>query len=96
MIAELYETNLFKNLESGLWIIEGFVKGYGSLSEEMAFRTAIHVGVHLICWGSRVAGWGSQEQVEEVVKLGRDIVVYAWMKNKKWFEDGMLECLFAQ
>ena len=94
MIAELYETKLFKNVDGGLWIIDGFSKGYGSLTDEMALRTAIHVGVHLICWGSRVPGWGSQEQIEEVVKAGRDIIVHAWMKDKQWFVGGSLGCLF--
>lgn len=95
MIAELYETKLFKNMDSGLWIIEGFTNGYGSISHEMALRTAMHVGVHLVCWGSRVPGWGSQEQIEEVVKMGRDIIAYAWTKDKKWFETGILSFLFS-
>ncbi|KAJ5325274.1 hypothetical protein MYU51_020841 [Penicillium brevicompactum] len=95
MIAELYETKLFKHLDIGLQIIQGFTAGYGPISDEMAFRTAIHVGVHLICWGSRVPGWGSQEQVKEVVKVGRDIIVQAWAKEKTWFEEGSLGCLFA-
>lgn len=94
MIAELYETKLFKDMRAGVWIIEGLVEGYGALSEEMAFRTAIHVGVHLVCWGSRVPGWGSDQQVEEVVKVGRDIIVHSWMRNKAWFEGGSLGCLF--
>lgn len=96
MIAELYETKLFKDMEAGVWIIEGFLEGYGSLSEEMAFRAAIHVGVHLVCWGSRVPGWGSQQQVEEVVKVGRDLIVHGWMRNKAWFEGGNLGCLFGR
>ncbi|CAG8933595.1 unnamed protein product [Penicillium salamii] len=95
MIAELYETKLFKNLDNGLQIIQGFTKAYGPINDGMAYRTAIHVGVHLICWGSRVPGWGSQEQVEEVVKVGRDIIVHAWKKDKTWFREGQLGSLFA-
>ncbi|KAJ5109182.1 Aminoglycoside phosphotransferase [Penicillium angulare] len=96
MIAELYETKLFKGVEHGLWIIEGFQEGYGALSDEMAFRTAIHVGVHLVCWGSRVAGWGSQDQVEDVVRVGRDLILQAWAKNKSWFEQDAMGCLFKR
>lgn len=94
MIAETYETKLFKNVEHGVWVIEGFMDGYGPLSDKMAFRTAIHVGVHLVCFGSRVPGWGSPEQVEEVVKVGRDLIVQAWKENKSWFEGHALGCLF--
>ncbi|CAI7613835.1 unnamed protein product [Penicillium discolor] len=94
MIAELYETKLFKNVDGGVWIIQGFLEGYGALEDEMAFRTAIHVGVHLICWGSRVPGWGTQKQIEEVVKLGRDLIVHGWRKDKAWFAEGTLSCLF--
>ncbi|KAJ5281117.1 Aminoglycoside phosphotransferase [Penicillium angulare] len=96
MIAELYETKLFKGVEHGLWIIEGFLEGYGPLNDEMAFRTAIHVGVHLVCWGSRVAGWGNQNQVEDVVKVGRDLILQAWAKNKSWFEQDPMGCLFKR
>ncbi|KAJ5385633.1 hypothetical protein N7517_003544 [Penicillium concentricum] len=95
MIAELYETKLFKNVDGGLWMIQGFLRGYGSLNDEMAFRTAIHVGVHLICWGSRVPGWGTQTQIEEVVKVGRDLIVHSWRKDKVWFAEGILGCLFT-
>lgn len=96
MIAELYETKLFKDVDCGVWIIEGLAEGYGPLSEEMAFRTAIHVGVHLVVWGSGVAGWGSQQQIEEVVKVGRDFIEQGWNKNRAWFERGALGCLFKQ
>lgn len=94
MIAELYETKLFKEVNCGMWVIEGFLEGYGPLSDRMAFRTAIHVGVHLVCWGSRVPGWGSQQQIEEVVKVGRNLIVQGWMEHKAWFEGDSLKCLF--
>lgn len=94
MIAETYETKLFKDVEHGLWVIEGFMDGYGPLSDKMAFRTAFQVGAHLICFGSRVAGWGRPEQVKEVVMIGRDLIVQAWKENKAWFEGHALRCLF--
>ncbi|KAJ5162553.1 Aminoglycoside phosphotransferase [Penicillium coprophilum] len=95
MIAELYETKLFKNLDGGLWMIQGFLKGYGHLDDEMAFRTVIHIGVHLICFGSRVPGWGTEKQIEEVVKVGRDLIVHGWRKDKAWLADSTLGCLFT-
>ncbi|KAJ6109936.1 hypothetical protein N7486_002171 [Penicillium sp. IBT 16267x] len=94
MIAELYETKLFKDVDCGMWVIKGLMEGYGPLDDEIAFRTAIHIGVHLAVWGSRVQGWGTQEQIEEVVKVGRDLIVQGWNKNKAWFEGKDLECLF--
>lgn len=96
MIAELYETKLFRAKDAGVWIIEAFLEGYGPLSDEMAFRTAIHVGVHLISFGSTVPGWGSEQQVEEVVKVGRDLIVRGWKKDKAWFEGETLGCLFRK
>lgn len=96
MIAELYETKLFKNVDCGVWVIQGFMEGYGPLSDDMAFRTAIHVGVHLVVWGSRVAGWGSEEQIKEVVMIGRDLIVQGWKKNREWFVSQDLDCLFKQ
>lgn len=95
MIAELYETRLFKKLDRGMWVLEGFLEGYGPLSDEMAFRAAIHVGVHLVCWGSRIPGWGDQREIEHVVAVGRDLIVQARRRNRAWFEEDYLRCLFA-
>ena len=94
IIAELYETKLFKGVDAGVWIIEGLLQGYGPLSDGMAFRAAIHAGAHLVVWGSGVPGWGNEQQIEEVVKVGRDIIVHGWEKDKAWFHGGDLGCLF--
>ena len=48
MIGDLYERKHFKDGDSALRIIQGSVAGYGALSDDMAFRIAIHAGVHLI------------------------------------------------
>lgn len=70
------------------------MRGYGETDEELAFKTAVHVGVHLICWGSRVQGWGSEEQIQRIVEVGKDFVVEGWEKNKAFFTEGPLKCLF--
>ncbi|KAH7172956.1 hypothetical protein DER46DRAFT_657627 [Fusarium sp. MPI-SDFR-AT-0072] len=37
MIAEMYALWLYKSIDSRLWMMEGFIKGYGDTSEEFAF-----------------------------------------------------------
>ncbi|KAF3769968.1 hypothetical protein M406DRAFT_354197 [Cryphonectria parasitica EP155] len=94
MIAELYELYLYKRIKAGLWLIEGFVAGYGIVDDDFAFRTALHVGTHLVGFGSMVPGWGTPEQAMEVVGVGRDIILRAWAKDRKWFESHDLSSLF--
>ncbi|KAI3336528.1 kinase-like domain-containing protein [Xylariaceae sp. AK1471] len=94
MIAELYEMKLYRNVTAGVWMVQGFVEGYGSVSEDFAFRTAIQVGAHLVCFGTSVQGWGTPEQVEMVARTGRDIIVHAWQKDREWFQRNDLACLF--
>ncbi|PYH89748.1 hypothetical protein BO71DRAFT_389018 [Aspergillus ellipticus CBS 707.79] len=85
MFAELYLLKHFKDIDAGEWIIQGFMDGYQGLSDEMAFRALIHVGVHFICWGTRVSGWGTPEQVDDVARLGRDMILKAWERDRSWF-----------
>lgn len=94
MIAESYELEHFKGYDAGIWLIEGFIEGYGEMSEEMKWKTVIHAGTHLVCWGSRVAGWGSEEQVEAVVKVGRNWIVGGWEENRSAFQGMVLDGLF--
>lgn len=95
MIAELYELNHFKAIDAGIWLIEAFMQGYGKISEELAFRVAIHAGAHLLYFGPRVKGWGSKEQLEELVRVGRDWIVRGWGRDRAFFEEGVLGCLLA-
>ncbi|KAI0115844.1 kinase-like domain-containing protein [Nemania sp. FL0031] len=94
MIAELYELKLYRNITAGLWMVQGFAEGYGAVSDDFAFRTAIQIGAHLIGFGTSVQGWGTPAQVEMVARTGRDIIVRAWQKDRQWFEGGDLACLF--
>ncbi|KAK2042298.1 phosphotransferase enzyme family protein [Colletotrichum somersetense] len=95
MIAELYELKLYKDMEGALWLIQGFMKGYGAVDDEFAFRTLLHVGVHLIGFGTTVKDWGTEEQIETVASEGRDLVMNAWEKNRPFFELHPLSCVFS-
>lgn len=93
MIAELYELYLYRGIRAGLWLIEGFCAGYGIEDDAFAFRTAIHVGTHLICFGN-VQGWGTAEQLLDVVAKGKEVIVRAWNKDRGWFLASELAPLF--
>ncbi|GKT43723.1 4-hydroxytryptamine kinase [Colletotrichum spaethianum] len=95
MIAELYELKLYKDMDAGLWLIQGFLKGYGVVDEEFAFRTLLHVGVHLIGFGTTVRDWGTEEQIKGVASEGRDLVMNAWGKNRGFFDGHPLGYIFS-
>lgn len=100
IIGDLYELYHYRGTETALWLIKGIVAGYDTLSEELAFKTAIHTGVHLICWYMRRDPNGPLghplEKVEAAMKIGVDFIVKGWKKDRKWFEGKGLESLFHQ
>ncbi|KAL7811999.1 kinase-like domain-containing protein [Trichoderma gracile] len=99
MLADLYERKHFKDVAASIPIMQGFIEGYGQLSEELAFSTAIHVGVHLICWYYRRDRNAPLPyplpRVLDVLTLGRDFILKAWGKDREWFEGSVLEPLFT-
>ncbi|KAF3059620.1 hypothetical protein GL218_04456 [Daldinia childiae] len=95
MLAELYELKLYKDKSAGIFMAQGFMEGYGPVSEEFAFRTAIQVGAHLVSFGMVVPDWGSVEQVEGCGRLGRDMITRAWKKDRRWFEESDFAFLFS-
>ncbi|KAJ9133285.1 Kinase-like domain-containing protein [Pleurostoma richardsiae] len=98
MIGDLYERKHFKDVECSIWAIQGFVEGYGGVSDEMAYRIAIHAGVHLICWYIRRAPAaplkGTPERIIAAMEIGMDFIVRGWKKDKVWFENSVLAPLF--
>ncbi|KAI9167349.1 cytoplasmic trna 2-thiolation 2 [Paramyrothecium foliicola] len=95
MIAELWQLKLYKSIDAGLWLIKGFVAGYGKIGTADAFRVILHVGAHLICFGAHTPGWGSAEQQEEILKTGKDVLLKAWSKDREAFKGHALECIFS-
>lgn len=99
MLADLYERKHFKDSDAVIPAMEGFADGYGQISDEMAFRIAIHAGIHLICWHIRrnpnVPFSDPMEKVLSALALGRDFVLKGWEKDRMWFEKSVLAPLFA-
>ena len=94
LVGELYTLWFCKDVEAGLWIIEGVASAFEGLTEEFAFRVAIHAGAHLICMTASRPEWGDPEKLADVAREGRDIIVHAWNKERAWFEKSHLACLF--
>jgi hypothetical protein len=48
MFAELYLLTHFRSIIAGAALISAVMTGYGSLDDDLAFRVALHFGVHLV------------------------------------------------
>lgn len=95
LVAELWELKLYKDADAGLWMIQGFAQGYGQVDAELGFRALLHVGAHLVCFGSSTPGWGTEEQGQDVAAVGRDVLLDAWGKKAEGFRNHPLGCLLG-
>ncbi|KAH6672005.1 kinase-like domain-containing protein [Halenospora varia] len=94
MIGELYLLSLLKKTGAGLWIMQGYCRGLGDQTEDDIWRTVLQVGVHLLAFGTLDRGWGKFQQLQDVARIGRDIVVNAWERKQEWFEKSELKFMF--
>jgi hypothetical protein len=90
---------VYNKIDIGIPVMEGIIEGYGELSEEMAFRVVIHVGVHLIGYYNRRPQRGpwvaSPEAVIAGLTIGRDFILRGWEKDRNFFEGSVLASLFT-
>jgi hypothetical protein len=99
ILADFYERNHFGGAAASIPAMEGFIDGYGPLSDELAYRVAIHAGVHLICWYYRRDRNAPLPyplpKVLAALTLGRDLVLKGWAKDKSSLQTTVLGPLFA-
>jgi hypothetical protein len=95
MIAEFYFFWVFKSIPAGMWMLEALVDAYGPVTEEFAYRTLIQVGAHLVCVITDLNRLPS-EQLEKSVAVGKELIVRAWSRDRAWFEQSELACVFRQ
>ncbi|KAJ6787823.1 hypothetical protein PWT90_09701 [Aphanocladium album] len=99
MIGDMCERNHFRSVKAALSAMEGFIEGYGPISEAQAFRAAMHAGVFLITWYNRRAP-GSPlpaplDVAREAMALGVQFIVRGWEKDRAWFKTSILASLFT-
>jgi hypothetical protein len=92
--AELWFLSHFKGNSAGTQLITAFLRGYGAINDKMAFRAALHFGVHCIIWPVRVRNWGTGEILEQCVETGREMMTKAWKEERSWFKGGILSEMF--
>ncbi|KAJ8133399.1 hypothetical protein O1611_g217 [Lasiodiplodia mahajangana] len=99
ILADLYERSHFKDVTVAIRVMRGFMDSYGPLSDEFAYRVAIHAGVHLICWYCRRDRNAPLPyplpKVLAALELGRDWILKAWAKDKSWLQTTVLGPLFT-
>lgn len=99
IVGDLCERKLYNKNDTGIPVMEGVIGGYGELSDKMAFRIAIHVGVHVIGWYNRRPQRGpwvaSPEAIMAGLAVGRDFIIKGWEKDRKFFEGSLLASLFT-
>jgi len=99
MIGDLYERKVFNGNDTAMHVMRGVIEGYGEMSDEVAFRVAIHAGVHLVGWYNRRPRSGALVAPREVIvaglTIGRDLILKGWARDREFFEDSVLAGLFA-
>jgi Ser/Thr protein kinase RdoA (MazF antagonist) len=99
MIGDLYERKVFNGNDTAMHVMRGVIEGYGEMSDEMAFRVAIHAGVHLVGWYNRRPRSGALVAPREVIvaglTIGRDLILKGWARDRESFEDSVLAGLFS-
>ncbi|KAK9799101.1 putative Cytoplasmic tRNA 2-thiolation protein 2 [Seiridium cardinale] len=75
MMAEMYALWLYPKIDAGLWMAQGFAEELALKDQKAAFRVAAQLGCHIVAFETTVPGWGTPEQVEEVARIGRDIIL---------------------
>lgn len=85
---------------STLPLLTAFLAGYGPLSEELKWRTAIYVGAYVVNWWSRGPPGRRDKDDEtrgravELVKRGVGWVRGGWERDERVFAGGPLGVLF--
>lgn len=99
IVGDLYERKIYGNFDTAISIMKGVIDGYGTLSDEMAFRTAIYVGAHLItCYNRRPRKALNVTPPDVIVAgltIGIDFMLKGWAKDRDFFRDSALASLFA-
>ncbi|KAF3017071.1 hypothetical protein E8E14_006232 [Neopestalotiopsis sp. 37M] len=97
IVGDLYEKVVYLGADTTS-VMEAIIRGYGVLSDDMAFWTAIYVGIHLVGWyhrRPRSAPPVALEVITAGLTIGRDFICKGWARDKQFFESTALKSLFT-
>lgn len=91
------EAHLLDRFRGGRGLRAAFLRGYrevGTLDRKFVERVAVHMGVHLAFWPTRVS-WGTEQETKDVVEVGYELMKGA-MKgaigdNESWLVGSLLD-----
>ena len=86
------EAHLLDRFRGGRGLRAAFLKGYRGareLDNRYLKRVAIHMGVHLAFWPTRVS-WGTEEETKEIVELGCELMKRALSRDERWLVGSLM------
>lgn len=87
------EAHLLDRFRGGRGLRAAFLKGYGGMGEldrQFVERVAVHMGVHLAFWPTRVS-WGTEQETKEVVEVGYELMKGAIGHDESWLVGSLLD-----
>ena len=86
------EAHLLDHFRGGKGLRAAFLKVYrasGELDSQFLKRVAIHMGVHLAFWPTRVS-WGTDKETKEMVEVGCRLMRQALGEDDSWLAGSLL------
>ncbi|PLB52326.1 hypothetical protein P170DRAFT_472229 [Aspergillus steynii IBT 23096] len=96
MISSIYIQWRFDGTPSAKFLLNGFIRGYGQVSDHVALRTVALIAVYILLWekvGGRIPGESRRSQVPGVRDYGRDLLIRAAQGDVKWVSESFLGAL---
>ena len=90
--AEAYLLDRFKG---GRGLLSAFLSAYRedhALDRRFLQRVAVHMGVHLAFWPTRVS-WGTDDETKECIDLGYHLMTQAVDNDDNWLKNSLLRDL---
>ena len=81
MFGEMYLLWLYKKIDAGLWMVQGYAEGLGEQTEHEAWRNVLQIGCHIVVFGT-MAPIGAQRSS---MKKLRDWEGIFWLILEKEF-----------
>ncbi|BCS16305.1 hypothetical protein ALUC_80512S [Aspergillus luchuensis] len=95
-IADVYVLSHFNGNDFSVQLMNGIMKGYRRLNGEEIFQLAAYTGILLLNWEFVIVddGPGGNELKMTIAAFAANVFLKACGKDREWFKNGDLRCLF--